>query len=78
MTTLFKVPERPISLYCVPKKSEADAETGGARMRRKDDIRIEIKQLEWSLDFYARNKLKTEELDCRKRIKKLKRMLGEE
>lgn len=47
-------------------------------MRRKDDIRIEITQLEWSLDFYIRNKLKTEELDCRKRIKELKRMLGEE
>ncbi len=47
-------------------------------MQRKDDIRIEITQLEWSLDFYARNKLKAEELDCRKRIKKLKRMLGEE
>jgi len=47
-------------------------------MRRKDDVRIEIKELEWSLDFYASNKLKTEELDCRKRIKKLKRMLGEE
>jgi len=47
-------------------------------MRRKDDVRIEIKELEWSLDFYIHNKLKTEELDCRKRIKKLKRMLGEE
>jgi len=45
---------------------------------KEEGIKREIKQLEWSLDFYARNKLKTQELDCRKRIKKLKRMLGEE
>jgi len=46
--------------------------------RRKDDIRTELEQLEWSLHFYIHNKLKTEEVDCRKRIKELKRMLGEE
>jgi len=45
---------------------------------KEEDIKREIKQLEWSLDFYIHNKLKTEELDCRKRIEKLKRMLGEE